>query len=114
MFLRKKGQSTAEYAVLLGLVGAIAAGFLSVSLKGAVRSKGKQATNFLMQAGDDKLGGYSDVDVPLYTQEYNKTTVVGDRYVDQSVMEKGGSEKRKQVQASATDSISIETLDDSN
>ncbi len=46
--LGRKGQSTAEYAILIGLVAAIAAGFLSVSLKGAVRSKNEQATNYLL------------------------------------------------------------------
>jgi len=113
MFLRKKkGQSTAEYAILLGLIAAVAAGFLSVGLKGAIRNKGKQTTNYLLQAGNDELQDYDDTDVPLYTQEQSETTIYGADFKNVSVMEKGGSQKRHQVQKSDTSSISIETIDE--
>ena len=45
MLLKVKGQSTAEYAILIALVAAVAAGFLSVSLKVAIRNKNQQASD---------------------------------------------------------------------
>lgn len=117
MRLRERGQSTAEYAILIGLVVAVAAGFLSVSLKGAMRSKNEQATKLLMQAGDATLSVYGTgaSDIPLYVQEVSKTTVKGgDEYKNITVLEKGGSEKKLQQQVTETTAVSVETLDGTN
>lgn len=122
MLLKLKGQSTAEYAILIALVAAVAAGFLSVSLKGAMRNKNQQASDYLMKAGvDDRTGtallsGFGDENVvPLYTQEVTKTQVSGgDAYKNVSVMEKGGAEKKYQKQTTTSEAISVETLDANN
>lgn len=122
MLLKVKGQSTAEYAILIALVAAVAAGFLSVSLKGAIRNKNQQASDYLMNAGVDArsgttaLSGYgTDNVVPLYTQEVSKTQVKGgDDYKSVSVLEKGGSERKYQKQTTESQAVSIETLEGSN
>ena len=130
MLLKVKGQSTAEYAILIALVAAVAAGFLSVSLKGAIRNKNQQASGYLMQAGGvststatgdvatatDLSGFGADNVVPLYTQEVSKTTLKGGTadYKNVSVLEKGGSEKKYQKQTTESEAISVETLDKNN
>ena len=96
MLLRKKAQSTAEYAITIGLVVAVAAGVLSTSLKGGIRKKHEQAMNVLLAAGND-VTGFGDAAAQTaqnYTQEYRKTTILdNDNYVDRSILEKGGSKK---------------------
>ena len=125
MLLKVKGQSTAEYAILIALVAAVAAGFLSVALKGAIRTKNQQASDYLIKAGVDTgpsgkettlLAGYGNADVvPLYTQEVSKTTLKGgDKYKNVSVLEKGGAEKKYQMQTTTTDAVTVETLDKNN
>ncbi|MBI4707613.1 MAG: hypothetical protein HY761_06780 [Candidatus Omnitrophica bacterium] len=122
MFLSKRAQSTAEYAITLGLVVAVAAGFLSVALKGGIRDKSTQSLNFLQQAGgkEDKandsdfdLSSYSTSgsDQSLYTQDLRKTTVDDKTFVDKSILHKGGKEDREQSQTTTTSAVSIETLD---
>lgn len=114
MFSRKKGQSTAEYAILLGLVIAVAAGVMQVALKGGVRQKHKQALNYLLDAGSD-VADFNDVidqDVSLYSQDFRKTTVASDDFVDETVLNKGGEEKKMQKQTSTTTSVNIETIDE--
>jgi len=119
MFLKLKGQSTAEYAILIALVAAVAAGFLSVGLKGAIRGKNQQASDYLMQSGNEtgfNLNDYgSSNEVPLYTQEVTKTQVLGgdENYKNVTVLEKGGSEKKYTKQTTDSDAISVETLDSS-
>lgn len=117
MFLRRKGQSTAEYAIIIGLVIAVAAGILQVALKGGIRQKNKQALDFMLNAGNDTPGfeKSTTADVSLYSQDYRETTVKGDKdYVDESVLEKGGSEKKYSKQKTETTSVSIETIDPAN
>ena len=121
MLLKVKGQSTAEYAILIALVGAVAAGFLSVGLKGAIRGKNQQASDYLMKAGNDAtLGGSdllsqygSDNSVPLYTQEVSKTQVKGNdtQFKNTTVLEQGGAEKKYQLQTTESAAVSVETLD---
>jgi len=119
MLLRTRGQSTAEYAILIALVAAVAGGFLSVSLKGAIRGKNQQASDYLMQAGvdaksgTDLLSGYGDTnEVPLYTQEVSKTMVKGgDDFKNVSVLEKGGAEKKYSKQTTESEALSVETLE---
>jgi hypothetical protein len=121
MFLRKKAQSTAEYAILLALVAAVAGGILQVSLRGAIREKNTQAVNFLLDAGNSDADEFANAavsasDIPLYTQEYRQTTIKGGaaNYKDITVMKKGGLEKREKLQTQETATHSVETLDSDN
>ncbi|MFA5157450.1 MAG: hypothetical protein WC532_08750 [Candidatus Omnitrophota bacterium] len=124
MFLRKKGQSTAEYAIVIGLVIAVAAGILQVALKGGIRQKNKQATDYLVGENDGTdggAGGYAAMNAQialgdpaeLYTQEMRDTTVLGGdaNYVDESVMLKGGAEERRQKQVTETTAVSVEAIE---
>jgi len=112
MFLRKKkAQSTAEYAILLGLVVAVAAGILQLTLKSGVRAKQQQGLNFLMNAGDTELNKYTGDKMDLYTQEYSDTTVYGgDQYKSETVQDKGGVVRSFQKQTTATTSVTIESI----
>jgi Flp pilus assembly pilin Flp len=122
MLLKVKGQSTVEYAILIALVSAVAVGFLSVGLKGAIRGKNQQASDYLMKAGNDAnsgsdlLAGYGDTnEVPLYTQEVSKTQVKGgDEYKSIEIMEQGGAEKKLQLQTTESAAVSVETLEGNN
>jgi hypothetical protein len=110
MFLHKKGQSTAEYAIVIGLVIAVTAGILQATLKGGITQKHKQGMNYMLTAGNDELGSASEATTPLYTQEFRKTVVDSGDYEDVSVMKKGGLEEKKQVQTTETTAVSIETI----
>jgi len=119
MLLKNKAQSTAEYAILIGVVAAIAAGFLSVALKGGVRAKNQQAMNVLMDAGGNvtewaTAGTTTNISVPLYTQEQTVTKVQAAGFKDKAVMYKGGKIEKESQQQTATNTVSIETLDDNN
>ena len=112
MFLKKKAQSTAEYAIIIGLVIAVAAGVLQVALKSGIRQKNKQAMEYLLTAGDDAgLPTTSDATASTFSQDYRETKVLKDAYVDEAVLEKGGAEKKYQKQKSETESVNIETID---
>ncbi len=111
MFLRKRAQSTAEYAITIGLVIAVTAGILQMALKGGIRQKNKQALNYLLDAGKDQLGGIPEQDEALYSQEYRSTTVKGgDQFADESVMKKGGAEEKIQKQTTETTAVSVENI----
>jgi hypothetical protein len=117
MLIKRKGQSTAEYAIVIGLVIAVAAGILQVALKGGIRQKNKQALDYMLSAGTSGEGSSeftnaTSSDVNLYSQDYRQTTVKGgDEYADESVMKKGGSEEKYQKQTTQTTAVSIETID---
>jgi hypothetical protein len=116
MFLRK-GQSTAEYAIVIGLVVAVAAGILGVTLKGGMRQKQKQALNYLLDAGSTvtEFSNVGDQDELLFSQEARQTTVKGGTdFADTTVMKKGGAEKKYQKQTTESVSTSIETIDEAN
>ncbi len=116
MFLRKKGQSTAEYAITLGLVVAVAAGVLQIALKGGIRQKNKQALNYLITSGDTvgEFAGVADQSEQLVTQESRETTVLANGYVDESIMEQGGASKEIQKQSKTSESTSVELIDEMN
>jgi hypothetical protein len=115
MLLKKKGQSTAEYAIVIGLVIAVAAGILQVTLKHGIAQKNKQGVDWMLKAGDTELGTTgADTSMSLYTQDLRKTTVDAADYEDTSVMKRGGSEEKKQVQTTETTAASIETIDAGN
>lgn len=112
MFIRKKAQSTAEYAIAVGLVIAIAAGILQIALKGGIRKKSTEATNFLANAGRS-VSAYSGS--PAFTATYSvtedrTTTVNATDYVDEAVMRKGGAELKRAVQTTETGSSSTEVM----
>ncbi|TRZ95610.1 hypothetical protein D4R78_03020 [bacterium] len=108
MFLGRKGQTTAEYAILIGLVVAVAAGILQVALKGGIRKKNKQALDYMLTAGNNQLpAGTGDIDI--YTQEYRKTDIFKEGFQDKTVMQKGGFEGRKQQQKTLTESVEVES-----
>lgn len=113
MFLKKKAQSTAEYAIIIGLVIAVAAGVLQVALKSGIRQKNKQAMNYLLNAGldTDEYASAPDNTAGTYSQDYRQTTIDRAAYVDEALLEKGGAEKKLQRQKAATESVSIETID---
>ncbi len=113
MFLRKRAQSTAEYAIVLALVAALAAGILQVALKGGIRQKQTKAVDYLLGAGKDEpaFQNATAQNVSLFSQEYRETTVSGgEDFIDESVMQKGGLEKRRQKQVTETTAVSIETI----
>jgi len=115
MLLRKKGQSTAEYAIIIGLVVAVAAGVLQVALKGGIRQKNKQAMDYMLSAGQN-VGEFTAptagaLDAETYSQDYRQTTVLKDQYKDEAVLEKGGAEQRLQQQHSKTDSVTVESIE---
>lgn len=113
MFLRKKGQSTAEYAIAIALVIAVAAGVLQVALKGGIRQKNKQALDILLNAGNEtnEFAASGEGSVSLYTQDYRQTTIGKDSFVDRSVLKKGGAEERHQKQQIDTTAVSVETME---
>lgn len=109
MGIGKRAQSTAEYAVLIGLVIAVTGGILQVALKGGIRQKNQEALNYMLSSSAIPSGNST---VALYSQDFRETKISGgDDYVDEVVMEKGGLEKRYQQQVSNTISVSIETID---
>lgn len=114
MFLRKKGQSTAEYAIAIALVIAVAAGVLQVALKGGIRQKNKQALDILLNAGNTESNEFAASGkgpISLYTQDYRQTTIDQPSFVDRSVLKKGGAEERHQKQEIDTTAVSVETME---
>lgn len=116
MFLRKRAQSTAEYAITLGLVVAVAAGVLQIALKGGIRQKNKQALNYLVSSGDTvaEFSGVADQSEKLFSQESRETVVLANGYVDESIMEQGGAVKDIQKQSKTSESTSVELIDEMN
>ncbi len=115
MFLRKKAQSTAEYAIIIALVIAVAAGVLQVALKNAVRQKHQQAVTYMLNAGNATLApaitaGGTGVGAQYLSQEFRQTTVEKDSYVDTTTLNKGGGENRTQSQTTNTTAINVERL----
>lgn len=112
MFKGRKAQSTAEYGILFAAIIAIAAGALTVSLKGAVGTKQEKALRYMLGAGttylDTAIATQPETDTILSSaQEVRKTTVPREGYVDERVRRKGGAESMHQAQQTVTESISI-------
>jgi uncharacterized protein (UPF0333 family) len=113
MFIRKKAQSTAEYAITIGVVVAVAVGVLSVALKGGIRDKNKQAIDILSLAGNDKINEElqgKNPTISMYSSEYGQTTVKKDGYVNEKVTIKGGGQKSIMKQSTEGNSYSVETI----
>jgi hypothetical protein len=109
MKLHTKGQSVSEYAIILGLVIAVAAGVSQVLLKGALRQKQEKAVNYLLNAGSAQLTT-SITQKPIYNQEVRQTKITANKFIDQTVTQKGGGELKMQRQEQVSPSTSIETL----
>ena len=109
MLLRKKGQSTAEYAAILGIVLAVIVGVVGAALKGGIRQKNTEAMNYLL---NQKIDNSPSSSMPLYTQEYRQTTV--NTAQDHTTMQAGGAETRTSSQGTGTSSTTVETLDKQN
>ncbi len=112
MFLRRRGQSTAEYAIALGLVVAVAAGILQVALKGGIRDRNRQAVNYLLSAGQDvpEFNNAQDRNPLLFSEEFRSTTIDRGTYIDERLMERGGAERARRRQQADTTSITIEKI----
>jgi hypothetical protein len=119
MLLRKKAQSTAEYAITIGIVVAVVAGVMSVALKGGMRKKSSEAVNFLNSAGstvsiDPSLGvsgtlATSNADFNTYESEARTTNIDASKYVDKKIVHKGGAVDTAQVQATNSTSLTVES-----
>jgi len=130
MLLRKKAQSTAEYAITIGIVVAVVAGVMSVALKGGMRKKSAEATGVLTGAGKavgagivldpDLVTGMNSTisstntlpdadDFRVYESEARKTSVVAADYVDRKIVHKGGGESAMQQQTTDTTSLSVDS-----
>lgn len=113
MLKNRKGQSTAEYAIIMGLVVAVAAGVLQVALKGGIRKKNDQAVDYLLDQGNTYLTTTPQA-VQMFSQEARQTTVSNVGYVDTSVLDKGGAEKKQQTQSTSSTSIAVELINATN
>jgi hypothetical protein len=111
MILNRRAQSTAEYAVLIGLVAAVTAGVLSVALKGAIRQKNKQAMGYLLDAGNSNLG--TGRNAATFTEQYSQDTVSGSDFASQKVMKRGGLEESYQKQKVTKETIAVESINES-
>ena len=126
MIFIRKAQSTAEYAITIGVVVAVVAGVMSVALKGGMRKKSAEATNVLTNAGVGySYGGtgpgdsdFSNAlpamnatsdDFRVYESEARKTNVVAADYVDRKIVHKGGGESAMQQQTTDTTSLTVDS-----
>jgi hypothetical protein len=129
MFLRKKAQSTAEYAITIGIVVAVVAGVMSVALKGGMRQKATQATDLLKNAGtglsttasaDTDITGAmgitgtggvlqaaNDSNLAVYEGDARHTTV--NQQDSESILKKGGAMISSSNSASQTNTFNYES-----
>ncbi|MCP4652935.1 MAG: hypothetical protein GY858_06075 [Candidatus Omnitrophica bacterium] len=131
MLLRKKAQSTAEYAITIGLVVAVAAGIMQVALKNGMRQKSKEANDILRRAGTAAMGSM-DVDTTIfggastglnpdaqgafnvYNESARSTVVDQESYLDKTILEKGGAEKKLQHRETVTTSMDVDNFENVN
>ena len=130
MFLSKKAQSTAEYAITIGIVVAVVAGVMSVALKGGMRNKTTQSTDFLKNTGTKLLPGSTDTSIAgalgvtpdtaldAATSEANFTVYEGDarhttvnKQDSESILKKGGAMVSNSSSESQTSTFNYEAYD---
>ncbi len=116
MAIKRKAQSTAEYAIVIALVVSVSAGVMSTALRGGMRQNQDQALSYMIQQGDLSAHVAGDVDRELYTQTFQDTTIDSGSFVDRSVLRRGGSREAQRSSTADTRSIEVETLNriDSN
>jgi len=128
MFLSKKAQSTAEYAITIGIVVAVVAGVMSVALKGGMRQKITQATTLLKTSGtgdsstvlsgvggaDTEISGAmgnlavaDDSNFTVYEGDARHTTV--SQQDSESILKKGGAMTSSSNSASQTSTFNYES-----
>lgn len=105
--MRKRGQSTAEYAILISLIIAVAAALGGV-LRAGLAGKHGQALNILYGAGN----GTELTTAPKYSgvtfeEQIRASEVLKDNYTDVEVMKKGGAVERKRAQRVASEEITL-------
>ena len=111
MFKNRRGQSTAEYAIVFALVVAVVAGVFSAMVKGGMRNQMKKATGLLAQAGNNTTEYFNASGGELtFTKEARVTTIDKGDFVDTTAMAKGGAELKVQNQTATTASATIETV----
>lgn len=116
MMFNRKGQSVSEYAIILGLVIAVAAGVTQILLKGALRDKQSKAVSLINNAGMDSLEfknatALKAANTTIYNQEVRQTVINATSFTDTKVLHKGGAEERKLLQNQTTPSSAIETIE---
>lgn len=103
----KKAQATVEYGVLFGVIVALAAGVLTISLKNAMQSKQEKGIELLLSAGTTELNAEiakgAVQDLIATTEEVRDTTSVGGSFKDDRVRLKSGAEQAWQMQETKTD-----------
>jgi hypothetical protein len=121
MLSGKRAQSTAEYAITVGVVIAVVAGVMSVALKGGLRNKVTQGVNLLQGAGTvapdatdpdiaKSLGVLSNQSVDGSLRIYEgeaRHTVVGLQENEQ-ILKKGGAMTSSSNSSSNTSSFNYE------
>jgi len=121
MLLSKKAQSTAEYAITIGIVVAVVAGVMSVALKGGMRQKSTQTTSLLKTSGTTvtpdnstfgtALGSLSttdtDANFTVYEGDARHTTVT--QQDSESILKKGGAMTSSSNSASQTSTFNYES-----
>ena len=126
MLLSKKAQSTAEYAITIGIVVAVVAGVMSVALKGGMRQKVTQATDLLkttgtstgvvsgLKGGDNEelmaatgtLHQADDTNFTVYEGDARHTTV--NKQDSESILKKGGAMVSNSSSESQTSTFNYE------
>ena len=116
MMFNRKGQSVSEYAIILGLVIAVAAGVTQILLKGAIREKQAKAIVLINNAGGT-LNDFANAtalnltSTKIYDQELRQTVINSSTFVDSKILHKGGAEERKLVQNQTTPSSAVVTIE---
>ena len=131
MLSGKRAQSTAEYAITIGIVVAVVAGVMSVALKGGMRQKATQATDLLkssgtvavtnmdtsidanmqaqmgITAGSGLLSKASENNLTVYEGDARHTTVQTQE--SESILKKGGALSSSSNSVSNTSSVNYES-----
>ncbi len=132
--LSKRAQSTAEYAITIGVVVAIVAGIMSVTLKSGMRKKHTEGALFLQGAGNvtggtiynpdgsassqtvdsDVFGSGASLSqngrMKIFETEARRTVVDSNSYVDRKILHKGGRAEQLQAQLTNTTSVTIDHM----
>jgi len=105
--MKSKGQSTAEYAILIGLVVAVAAALGGV-LRAGIAGQHGQALNVLYNAGNGTELTSTPVQSGVtFEQQARVSEVDKDSYKNVEIMKKGGAIERLQRQKVATEEITV-------
>ncbi|MFC1594074.1 hypothetical protein ACFL38_01980 [Candidatus Omnitrophota bacterium] len=111
MFKNKRAQSMAEYGILFAAIIAIAAGALSIALKGGIQQKERDAMTLLLGAGNTELeaeigalGAIPEVD--MLSEDVRQSTTLAAGYQDRTVMLQGGATQSINEATTSTTAVS--------